>query len=66
MSAKIENWQNIKDLAALCIRRFNACYCVGRVDALYNELFIKCRDAAEGNNGLYRKEKRRGGSSHKS
>jgi hypothetical protein len=37
------------------------------LDALYNELFIKCRDAAaEDKNGLYRKEKRRGGSSHES
>jgi len=48
-------------------KRFNACYCISRMDALYNKLFIQCRDAAmEGNDGLYRKEKWRGGSSHKS
>jgi hypothetical protein len=48
-------------------KRFNACYCVKRMDALYNELFIKCRDtAAEGCNGLYRTKKRRSGSSHES
>lgn len=47
-------------------KRFNDCYCISRMDALYNKLFIQCRDAAvEGNNGLYRKEKRQGGSSHK-
>jgi hypothetical protein len=42
-------------------KRFNACYCISRMDALYNKLFIQCRDAAvEGKNGLYRKEKRQG------
>jgi hypothetical protein len=40
-------------------KRFNAHYCISRMDALYNKLFIQCRDAAvEGDNGLYRKEKR--------
>jgi hypothetical protein len=49
-------------------KRFNSHYCILRMDALYNELFIKRRDdaASEGNNGLYRKKKRGGNSPHKS
>jgi hypothetical protein len=48
-------------------KRFNSHYCILRMDALYNELFIKRRDDAvsEGNNGLYRKKKRGGNSPHK-
>jgi len=41
-------------------KRFNAHYCISRMDALYNKLFIQCRDAAvEGSYGLYSKEKRK-------
>jgi len=47
-------------------KRFNAHYCILHMDALYNKLFIQCRDAAvEGKNGLYCKEKRQCSASHK-
>ena len=46
-------------------KRFNAHYCISRLDTLYNTLFINNRgNATEGKNGLHRKEKRQGGSSH--
>jgi hypothetical protein len=40
-------------------KRFNARYCILSLDTLYNKLFIQRRNAAaEGNDDVYRKEKR--------
>lgn len=48
-------------------QRFNSHYCILRMDALYNELFIKRRNdaASEGNYGLHSKKRRRRGLPYK-